>query len=111
LIAPGGKDGHPFPVPLKIYDETLRVLRQAVDRAKLGQADKLAGLARLDDQCRLAEAAARGKPWPASAASMLAAVVAQERRVSPALDGPCVARAGRGHASHACPFRPFSRPN
>jgi uncharacterized protein len=86
-FAHGGKDGHPFPVPLKIYDETLRVLRQAVDRAKLGQADKLAGLARLDEQCRLAEAAARGKPWPASAASMLAAVVAQEKRVSPALDG------------------------
>ena len=86
-FAHGGKDGHPFPVPLKIYDETLRVLRQAVDRAKLGQADKLAGLARLDEQCRLAEAAARGKPWPANAASMLAAVLAQEKRVSPALDG------------------------
>ena len=86
-FAHGGKDGHPFPVPLKIYDETLRVLRQAVDRAKLGRADRLAALARLDDQCRLAEAAARGRPLPASAASILAAAVAHEKRVSPDLDG------------------------
>ena len=35
-FALGGKDGHPFPVPLDVYDETLRVLRHAVDAAKLG---------------------------------------------------------------------------
>jgi hypothetical protein len=34
-LALGGKDGHPFPVPLKVYDETLNVLRAAVGRAKL----------------------------------------------------------------------------
>ena len=95
-FAHGGKDGHPFPVPLKIYDETLRVLQRAVDRAKLGQADKLAALRRLDDQCRLAEAAAQGKPLPASAASLLSAVVAHERRVSPVLDGrTCMGSAPR----------------
>ena len=40
----GGKDGHPFPVPLAIYDETLRVLRRAVARAKVRQADNLMAL-------------------------------------------------------------------
>lgn len=54
-FAHGGKDGHPFPVPLKVYDETLRVMRDAVSRAKLGQADRLASLKRLDDQARALE--------------------------------------------------------
>jgi hypothetical protein len=93
-FAHGGKDGHPFPVPLKIYDETLRVLMRAVDRAKLGQDDKLAALRRLDDQCRLAEAAARGKPLPASTAAILSTIVAHERAAAPALDGrTCTGRA------------------
>jgi hypothetical protein len=63
-LAHGGKDGHPFPVPLPVYDETLRVLRRAVDSARLGQDDKLAALRRLDEQSRLAEAAAAGTPLP-----------------------------------------------
>ena len=61
-FAHGGKDGHPFPVPLTIYDETLRVLRRAVDQAKLGQDEKLAALRRLDDQCRALESTAGGQP-------------------------------------------------
>ena len=48
-FAHGGKDGHPFPVPLKVYDETIRVLRRAVDRARLGNDDRMAALRRLDD--------------------------------------------------------------
>jgi hypothetical protein len=39
-FAHGGKDGHPFPVPINTYDETLKTLRHAIDRAKLGQSDK-----------------------------------------------------------------------
>ena len=39
-FAHGGKDGHPFPVPINIYDETIRVLRKAIDSSKLGNADK-----------------------------------------------------------------------
>ena len=35
-FAHGGKDGHPFPVPLKTYDESLNFLRTALDRAKVG---------------------------------------------------------------------------
>jgi hypothetical protein len=54
-LAHGGKDGHPFPVPLRVYDETIRVLRQAVDGAKLGNDDKLAAIRRLDDQARALE--------------------------------------------------------
>jgi hypothetical protein len=92
-LAHGGKDGHPFPVPLAIYDETLRVLRRAVDGAKLGQAEKLAALRRLDDQCRMAEAVAEGKPLPAG---LLAAVVTRERHASAALEGrTCAGRAAR----------------
>ena len=39
-FAHGGKDGHPFPVPTKVYDETIHVLKTAVEKAKLGQTDK-----------------------------------------------------------------------
>ncbi|MBW2268072.1 MAG: DUF763 domain-containing protein [Deltaproteobacteria bacterium] len=48
----GGKDGHPFPVPLRVYDETIRILRQAVDGARLGREDKLSAIARLDEESR-----------------------------------------------------------
>ncbi|GEJ56333.1 DUF763 domain-containing protein [Anaeromyxobacter diazotrophicus] len=59
-LAHGGKDGHPFPVPLRVYDRTVTVLREAVDRARLGQDDKLAALRRLDAEARRLEAAASG---------------------------------------------------
>ena len=36
-LAHGGKDRHPYPVPLKVYDETIRVLKSAVQKAKLGR--------------------------------------------------------------------------
>ena len=39
-FAHGGKDGHPFPVPLKIYDETIRVLRDSIEKSKLNYNDK-----------------------------------------------------------------------
>ena len=54
-FAHGGKDGHPFPVPLPVYDETIRVLRSALDRAKLGNDDRLAAIRRLDAQARAVE--------------------------------------------------------
>jgi hypothetical protein len=56
-LAHGGKDGHPFPVPLNVYDETVGVLRRALARAKLGDDDRLAAVRRLDDQARLIEGA------------------------------------------------------
>jgi hypothetical protein len=39
-FAHGGKDGHPFPVALKVYDETIRVLQTAVNKSKLGNIEK-----------------------------------------------------------------------
>ncbi len=47
-FALGGKDRHPFPVPLKTYDESLAVLRKSLDAAKLGRTDKVDGFKRLD---------------------------------------------------------------
>ena len=54
-LAHGGKDRHPFPVPLKVYDETIRVLKKAVSHAKLGRTEELGALKRLDDQSRMLE--------------------------------------------------------
>lgn len=39
-FAHGGKDGHPFPVPIKVYDETISIMQTAVHKAKLGQTEK-----------------------------------------------------------------------
>ena len=47
-FAHGGKDGHPFPVPLHVYDESIGVLRRALDAARIGRTDRLDGLRRLD---------------------------------------------------------------
>ncbi len=55
-FAHGGKDGHPFPVPLKTYDESISVLRTALDAAKTGDRDKLDGMRRLDQFVRAVEA-------------------------------------------------------
>lgn len=54
-FAHGGKDGHPFPVPLKTYDETIGVLRRALDAAKVGDSDKVEGFRRLDKLTRAVE--------------------------------------------------------
>ncbi|MFL5763851.1 MAG: DUF763 domain-containing protein [Bacteroidia bacterium] len=39
-FAHGGKDGHPFPVPITVYDETINILQHSVEKAKIGEADK-----------------------------------------------------------------------
>ena len=46
-FAHGGKDGHPFPVPTKIYDESIRVLGDSIEKSKLGYNDKSECLKRL----------------------------------------------------------------
>jgi len=61
-LAHGGKDGHPFPVPLKVYDRTISVLKQAVSSARLGQTERLDAMRRLDDQARRLEGIASGPP-------------------------------------------------
>lgn len=68
-LALGGKDGHPFPVPLKVCDETIRVLKQAVGHARLGHSEHVAALQRLDAQARLLERTATGPSLEAHIAS------------------------------------------
>jgi hypothetical protein len=64
-FAQGGKDRQPFPVRLDVYDETLRVLRAAVDAARLGNDEKLQALRELDRQARRLEAVATGPSFEA----------------------------------------------
>jgi hypothetical protein len=54
-FAHGGKDGHPFPVPLKIYDETIDTLQRAINRAKIGHSDKIEAIKKLSEISRKAE--------------------------------------------------------
>ncbi|MBB3135474.1 hypothetical protein FHS26_003219 [Rhizobium pisi] len=54
-IAHGGKDRHPFPVPLKVYDETIGVMKSAVLKGRLGRDEELQALKRLDQQSRRME--------------------------------------------------------
>jgi uncharacterized protein len=81
-LAHGGKDRHPFPVPIKVYDETIRMLKSAVQKAKLGQDEQLSALQRLDRESRRLERAATGPS--------VDAFIAQERQVSPDYDGRSV---------------------
>lgn len=96
--AHGGKDGHPFPVPLRVYDRTLSVLRRAVDRARLGNGDKLAALRRLDVEARRLEAVAGGADF--------AALIERERRASHRYGGRTV----MGRARPPAPARDESAP-
>jgi hypothetical protein len=64
-LAHGGKDRHPYPVPLKVYDETISVLKSAVLKAKLGREEELGAIKRLDQQARLLEGAATGPSFDA----------------------------------------------
>lgn len=54
-FAHGGKDGHPFPVPIKIFDQTIATLNTAIQRAKIGNSDKADAIKKLGEICRNAE--------------------------------------------------------
>ena len=82
-FAHGGKDGHPFPVPLKTYDESLNCLRTSLDGAKLGDKDKLEGFRRLERFFRAIET--RLEPE-----ANFDAMIAHEKAISPSLDGRSV---------------------
>jgi uncharacterized protein len=73
-FAHGGKDRHPFPVPLRIYDETIEVLKSAVRNARLGREEKLGALKRLDQQARQLEVQAETPSFDT--------VLSEERRTS-----------------------------
>ncbi len=81
-LAHGGKDGHPFPVPLEVYDKTLHLLKQAVSQARLGRSEKLGALQRLDAHARRLERSARGPSFESH--------IESERAQSPALGGRTV---------------------
>lgn len=55
-FAHGGKDGHPFPVPIDIYDDSIRILRKGIEKSKLGNADKLKTINKLHKIVLQAEA-------------------------------------------------------
>ena len=74
-FAHGGKDGHPFPVPLKIYDETISIMERAVNRAAIDRSERLAGLSRLHALSRAIEA-------DLSPTADVNAVIQHERAVS-----------------------------
>lgn len=48
-FAHGGKDGHPFPVPTKTYDEVIETLQKAISKAKIGQNDKTQAIKKLHE--------------------------------------------------------------
>jgi hypothetical protein len=81
-LAHGGKDRHPYPVPIRVYDETIRVLKSAVQKAKLGHTEEMEALRRLDDQARSLERTASGPS--------LEAFIAAERSQSRSFDGRSV---------------------
>lgn len=81
-LAHGGKDRHPYPVPTKVYDDTIRVLKSALEQAKLGQDERLQAIRRLDAQARQLERTAMGPSFEV--------YVASERANSPELGGRSV---------------------
>jgi hypothetical protein len=46
-FAHGGKDGYPYPVDRKTYDSSIQFLAQAVDKARIGDREKLEAFRRL----------------------------------------------------------------
>ena len=82
-FALGGKDRQPFPVPLKTYDESLALLRTALDSAKLGSTEKIDGLRRLDHFNRAVE-----KHFHATA--RFSDIIRHENAISKELDGRSV---------------------
>ncbi len=104
-FALGGKDGHPFPVPLKTYDESLRFLRTALDRAKsvttLSDSDgpplteRQFGREKLDALRRL-ERFTRSIEKRLAPVADFDAIIQHERAISPSLDGRTVMDDKRG---------------
>ena len=82
-FAHGGKDGHPFPVPLKTYDESLAILRRSLEAARLGRTEKVEGFKRLDRLTRTVE-------HECSPLVDFDAALEHERQLSPSIGGRTV---------------------
>ena len=82
-FALGGKDRHPFPVPLKTYDESIAVLRHSLDAARLDGREKIEGFARLDRFVRAVEKTSQPE-------AEFERLIEHEHAISPSLDGRSV---------------------
>jgi hypothetical protein len=82
-FAHGGKDGHPFPVPLKTYDESIEVLRSSLEAARIEGGEKREGMARLHRFVQAIESAYEPE-------ADFDAALAHERAISPQLGGRTV---------------------
>ena len=82
-FALGGKDGHPFPVPLKTYDESIGVLRRSLDKAKVDGGAKMEAFRRLDRFVRAVESEMAPK-------ADFDAAVGHERKISASVGGRTV---------------------
>jgi hypothetical protein len=82
-FAHGGKDRHPFPVPLKTYDESLNILRTSLEAAKVGDKDKLEGFRRLERFVRAVETNLEPR-------ADLDAAIRHENEISQSIDGRSV---------------------
>ncbi len=78
-----GRTVTPSPCRSKVYDESIAVLRRALDSARLGDTDKLGGFKRLDAFTRAIEAQ-RGPE------ADVTATIAHERAISESLGGRTV---------------------
>lgn len=81
-LAHGGKDRQPFAVPTKVYDETIRVMKVALERAKLGNEERLDAIRRMDAETRRLERFVSGPNLPA--------YIAEERMRAPEYGGRSV---------------------
>jgi hypothetical protein len=82
-FALGGKDGHPFPVPLQTYDASITILRRALDTAKLGHTERVDGFRRLDQFVRTIEEST-------SPTADFREIIAREHAISNSLGGRTV---------------------
>ena len=82
-FAHGGKDGHPFPVPLKTYDQSLAILRNALDKARVGNTERLSAFRRLDRFSRAIEKELEPK-------ANFRKLIKYEKFISPLIDGRSV---------------------
>ncbi|HKG97898.1 MAG TPA: DUF763 domain-containing protein [Pyrinomonadaceae bacterium] len=92
-FAHGGKDGHPHPVPLKTYDESLNFLRSSLDAARVDNTEKLDGFRRLERFVRTVET--QLKPQVD-----LKALIRHENAISSSLNGRTVMDNKRARASN-----------
>jgi hypothetical protein len=82
-FAHGGKDRHPFPVPLKTYDQSIEFLRTSLDAAKVGDQEKLDGFRRLNNFVQTVER-------DFAPMADLDQLIKHENTISPSLEGRSV---------------------